>query len=351
MKFFLPQIKFLWQKKSWVLVGAILSVILFFVGKKILIKKPESIITQNPQYQDLKKTLDISGVTRADSQAILRFQSVGKLAWVGVKEGDHVDKWQAIASLDQSALKKSLEKSLNTYMTQRLSTDQTRIDEGVLSNNFDLFTLSPTIRTALDQDQLALDNKVIDVELQDIANKLATLYSPIEGIVTQMSHENPGVNIALTDTFTIIDPKSLYFEADVDETDVSQLSLGQSAQINLDAFPDLTIQTQVDHIAFTASIGEGGSTVYKVKFLLNPDQSNIRLGMNGDVSILLDEKTNILTIPTSATIIRGDQTFVQITKDGQILDQEITTGLETDDFIEITGGLDPDDQVVIPQQE
>lgn len=60
--------------------------------------------------QDLKEIISTSGKLAAESSASLKFQTGGKLAWVGVKKGDRVSKWQAIAILDQEIWKHGLRK-------------------------------------------------------------------------------------------------------------------------------------------------------------------------------------------------------------------------------------------------
>ena len=60
----------------------------------------------------LKETLTISGQIDAEEKVTLTFPTGGKLYWVGVKEGDYVEKYQGIASLDQRDLEKRLETSL-----------------------------------------------------------------------------------------------------------------------------------------------------------------------------------------------------------------------------------------------
>jgi macrolide-specific efflux system membrane fusion protein len=69
--------------------------------------------------EDIREELTVSGEIRAEKQADLRFQTGGRLAWVGVKQGDWVKKWQGIAGLDRRSIEKNLQKELNDYMNER----------------------------------------------------------------------------------------------------------------------------------------------------------------------------------------------------------------------------------------
>ncbi len=71
--------------------------------------KEDQLIT--PTVQDIKKELTLTGQIEADNQVNLKFQTAGRLAWVGIKVGDRVKKGQAIASLDKRKLRKNLEKN------------------------------------------------------------------------------------------------------------------------------------------------------------------------------------------------------------------------------------------------
>ena len=78
--------------------------------------------------ENLREVLTLSGEINAEEKVSLKFQTSGRLAWVGVKEGDYVKKYQTLASLDQRDIKNRLQKYLNTFVSQRLTFDQTKDD-------------------------------------------------------------------------------------------------------------------------------------------------------------------------------------------------------------------------------
>ena len=319
----------------------------YFSYQKFRPKSPDELYQlQIITKKDIKQTVSASGSIHSQTEVDLKFQTAGQLAWVGVKEGDHVQKWQAIASLDQRALKKTFEKYLIDYSKERNDFDEDKFEtygEGTDITN--------TIKRILEKNQWDLEEAVLDVELYDITLKYATLITPIEGIVTHIDTPVAGVNItAAKAVFTVADPLNLEFVAQVDEVDVGYLRATQSAQIILDTYPDDPIDTLVSSIDFNSTTDSSGSTIYLARFkLLNPDLDHYRLGMNGEVIITTDEKQNIITVPYQS-ILENGQTQVQVVKNDQIEMQTVTTGLVGENDIEITSGLKEGQTIVVGQK-
>ena len=126
-------------KKPWLIFITIVIIILgFLFYRQSQIKKENGIKTHTISRMDLKEVVSASGKITARDQATLRFQAGGYLAWVGVKKGDKVQKWQAIASLDERQLQKSLRKELIDYQTERIDfdSDVDTNDAGITSRNY-----------------------------------------------------------------------------------------------------------------------------------------------------------------------------------------------------------------------
>ncbi|MBU1089008.1 efflux RND transporter periplasmic adaptor subunit, partial [Patescibacteria group bacterium] len=182
--------------------------------------------------------------------------------------------------------------------------------------------------------------------------KYATLYSPIDGIVTNVEQPITGINITpATAEFIIIDPQSVYFDSEIDEDEVNQIKVGQKATITIDSFSEESINSKITYISFTPKAGES-STTYQVKFELNNDNQFLkyRIGMNGDAIISIRESKNTLTLPIEAINQNEKETYVYIKKEGSNKELEkriIKTGIESDDDIEILDGISKSDSVVI----
>ena len=320
-----------------------------FIGFKIKTKnndqkfnpKKENLI--NPQKKDLTDQITLAGSIDAASKAELKFQTSGQLAWVGVKVGDKVKKYQSVASLNKDQLKKQLEINLNNYK----SASSTFYDT---SDQYKDSVLDTEVKRILERNQNTLNNSVITYELSDLAIKYSNLFSPIAGIVVAVDQPNPGINVTYANNIvSVVDPQSLYFKSQIDQEDVVKIKVNDKAIIKIDSFPNKTIESKVTYISFIPIAGQT-STVYEVRFELPKDNENFqyRLSMDGDVQIIIKEVENALVVPTDAVYQDQDKSYVfTIDSKNKLIKTTVKTGIETDEEIEILEGLSENDQIVI----
>ena len=324
------------KSKKWLIVFLILIVggVLFFLKKNNQDKIKNELVVSK---KNLKEELTLSGKIAAEEKVTLRFQTSGRLSWVGVHEGDYVKKYQMIASLDQRDLKNRLQKYLNTYVKQRLSFEQTNDD--YWQKQYDLSeSIRDKAKRLLEQNQYDLDNTVLDVEYQNLSLEYANLWTPIEGIVTRVTAPYAGVNITPSQAeFEIINPKTLYFSATADQTEVVSLKEGQRGKIILDAYPDEGINGEIYWIGFSPKPGETG-TVYELKIKFD-FKKPLKLEMSGDINFITKERKEVIAIPQTyiKTDKRGD--YVNILKNGRVIKRYIKKGEEIEGQIIIKSGL------------
>lgn len=333
--------------KHWKLISILTIVLLvafFFYQKSTSIQSKstdEKEITVVKK--TLQKTISASGKIKAENEAVLKFQTSGLLSWVGVKEGDNVEKWQTIAFLDNRELKKTLEKSLRDYSKERWDFEE---DKEVTYKDR---VVTDTVKRILEKNQFDLEKSVLDVELDDIALRFATLATPISGIVTGIDSPIAGVNITpATASFTVSDPDSLIFSAEIDEADISHIKLKQKVLLTLDAYPEEEIKGAIYKIGFTAKTTSGGGNAFPVKIKLPPNKNlEFKIGMNGDANIIFQEKKGALVLPINVLSIENGKTYVEKLVNGNKVKTFVTTGLETDEETEIKKGLSVGDKVIL----
>jgi len=341
--------KFFSKYKNKLIIGILAIFALFIVINRVqaqkskdpaqLNTKKDTIVT--PEIKSIKSEIILAGSISASEIASLRFPGSGKLVWVGVKEGDRVKKWQAIASLDKQQLRKSLQTQFNNYRSNLSQFWDTK-------DEYKDAIISDTVQRILDRTQYSLDNTVINYEIADMAIKESTLFSPIAGVVTEIQQPLTGTNITpATATFTIINPASIYFKSEIDQEDVTKIKVGQKATIKIDAFSDNSFDSEITHISFIPVPGQS-STVYEIRFQLPVDNQNLnyRLGMDGEALIILKEENEALVLPLDALNDDG-QSFVWLKTDDKLSKKYVTTGIENDTEIQILEGLNPNDSVVI----
>jgi RND family efflux transporter MFP subunit len=292
------------------------------------------------------KTIASSGKTKAARAVELKFQTSGKLTWVGVKEGDQVSAYQAIASLDRREVQKNLEKALRDYSSERNDFEETWRVTYKGTKNPDS-ALTDTVKRILEKNQWDLEKAILDVELKHLSLEYSTLVTPIAGIVTRVDTPIAGVNITpATAVFEVVDPDSLVFEASVDEVDAANIAIGKMATVTLDAFSDSPFPGSVSNIAFAAKTSSGGATVFPVEIAI-ATSSAIRIGMNGDVAIITQTQEDALVIPTEAVRENGKGSFVYKKEGKTYKKAAVELGARSDGEVVVMSGLTEGDEVVI----
>lgn len=309
--------------------------------------KEEKAKTYTVVQKDLVEELSLSGEIDADEKVSLRFQTSGLLAWVGVKEGDYVKKYQSLASLDKRELQNSMSKLLNTYSDTRWDFEQAQADNKDWQTAGMTDEARATVKRTLDKYQFDLNNSVISVESSALALKFATLWTPIEGIVTGIEAPLAGQNITpATATFSVVNPKTLIFSATVDQTEVVSFSQGMKGTVSLDSFDDMEIPAEVRTIGFTPKTGESG-TVYELIMTidLGENTDKIRIGMTGDVNFVLREIKDVLVIPEAYLKKTNGKYSVILLVGGKQIMKDVTVGDSVEGMVIIKEGLNEKDVI------
>ncbi len=336
------------MKRTYVIGAVVFFVLLggfFLWQKRAASANKNGIETSRASRGVLVKTVTSSGKTKADTSAELKFQTSGRLSWVKVKEGDTVSAYQAIAGLDVREVQKTLDKTLRDYSNERNDFEETwRVTYLGVRNPST--ALTDTAKRILEKNQWDLEKAVLDVELKHLAVEYATLVTPIAGVVAHIDTPVAGVNITpATAVFEIVDPKSLVFSANIDEGDVGNLILGQTASVALDAFPEASFSGKVTYISYVAETSAGGATVFPVKVAFDEPQA-LRIGLNGDVSIEVLRQEDVLTIPIEAIREEKSEKYVYKKEGDAYSKTPVTVGAQNEDSVVIRSGLSDNDTVV-----
>lgn len=178
------------------------------------------------------------------------------------------------------------------------------------------------------------------------AYKPTPLIAPINGDVIVRAVE-PGQSVTTGDPVVVLSDR-LIVKAQVDETDIGRVKVGQNAFVSLDAYPLDKVSARVDHISYESKL-INNVTIYEVDVLTKKVPKVFRSGMTANVNIIEKVRYNVLRLPINAVRRGKDGTFVAVREKGEekTVLRRIDTGLSSEDFIEITGGLDEQDTVVV----
>ena len=200
-----------------------------------------------------------------------------------------------------------------------------------------------TLRSA----ELNMDN------LQEAMNNY-TVTSPISGTIIEKNAKAGDALATGADLCTIYDLSYLVMVINVDELQVSDVSVGQSVQVTADAVPDKTYTGTVTRVSMKGS-SSGGTTTYPVTVRID-ETEGLRPGMNANAEIVTAEAGNALAVPNAA-IVRGG--YVLVTKDSPSAanaDPDMTApegyvyvpvkiGVSDDDYTQIISGVTGNDTV------
>ena len=147
----------------------------------------------------------------------------------------------------------------------------------------------------------------------------------------------------------------------VDELDISSVVVGQKATIKFDALADKTFTGIVESAAQTGTTTDNTTTYDVIVSISNP--TGIRLGMNANVTIAVKSKDNAIVIPEEALVESNNKKYVRVqnttssdshqsnneasSTDSNSKLVEITTGIETEDYIEVTKGVTAGQAVLV----
>ena len=321
------------KKKFWIFVIIlVLGIGAYFIfGKKSNVKS----VTAKVERGTVKEEMVLTGQVEADKHVKLFFPTSGKLSWVGVGEGQKVYKGQALTSLDKTNLNTTYQQALNNYRNYQAAAESA-LDSVKDHSSNETFAQKAT-RTAA---EVARDNAFDSVTAAEYNLRNATLFAPFAGIVTSLPFQNPGVNVNFTDLqVEIVDPQSIYFKIEADQSEVISIKTNMSVDIVLDSFRDKIITGIVSFVSFTPKTGEV-STIYEVKVTLDKNSLGDlqpRIGMSGDARFIISKKEDALFV--ASRFINSDKNGKYVNLGKMNNKVKVETGIENEDNIEIISGV------------
>jgi macrolide-specific efflux system membrane fusion protein len=175
--------------------------------------------------------------------------------------------------------------------------------------------------------------------------KSIPLISPIDGEVI-VGTVQPGQTVTSGEAVLVLSDR-LIVRAQVDETDIAKIKIGQPAVVTLDAYPDIRIDAAVDHIYYESQT-VNNVTIYEVDLKLAEVPEFFRSGMNTNVDFIIEENKNVLLVPNEVVHRRHGETTVLVrgASDNQPEERTVTVGASDEKNTEIKAGLSINDEVI-----
>lgn len=207
---------------------------------------------------------------------------------------------------------------------------------------------------------LAVQNAQLSLQSAQEALDSYTITSPISGTVIEKNLKagdqlNGGDSGAMA---VIYDLSQLELQMDVSELDIGQIQPGQTVEITAEALPGQTFTGVVEKVSVNGTTTDGFTT-YPVTILLS-EYGDLNPGMNVSADIIVERSENALCVPAEAVnsdgtvLVAGEGAFaedgVTIADPSKIESRPVTLGRGSQDFVEITSGLEEGETVLLPIQ-
>ncbi len=258
-----------------------------------------------------------------------------------VKVGDTVKTGQVLATADTADLRRQLADATIALANANIALRIANTDRAAATTTATIRQTTMAVNNAKTQVSSATQTR------NDLLTqiKLATIKAPIAGIVTTVNIVK-GL-VAPSGDVIVIDAATFDVTADVVESDLASMAVGQAATVAIGAV-DAQVTGKVTAIAPTAAGNTTGGVVsYAVTVSLQDVPATVRAGMTADVTITIDSATNVMTVPAAALRgTAGNYSVLLLGADGTPTAQPVQVGLITNTTAEIKSGLSDSEQVV-----
>ncbi len=174
--------------------------------------------------------------------------------------------------------------------------------------------------------------------------------APSNGTITAINIKYGELAEARTTAVVLQDVENLYVEALINESNINSVKLGQRVEISFDAINGEKFTGTVSHID-PSSVASDGVVNFKIKVSIEEDNSNIRPGMNSEITIFAFEKSDVVSVPKAYITEREGKSFVNVLtdeKNKKYKETEVSLGAIGDgNMVEIVSGLNKDEKIVI----
>jgi RND family efflux transporter MFP subunit len=331
-----------------------------------------AVVTTYPSQQFV--VLNATGYVVAQRKAAIASKATGRLEWLGVAEGSRVKAGEVIARIDNRDVAAQAESARANVAAARAALEQARAEErdalAQLKRNLELFTKGFVSAAAVDAAKARADRAVAAVASAratiaaseatarnaQVAVDYTLIRAPFDGVILSKS-ANVGDMVtpfsSAADSkgavVTMADMSTLEVEADVSESSLGQVHVGQPVEIVLDALPDARLRGHISRMVPTVDRAKA-TVMTKVRF----DEIDPRIlpEMSAKVAFLSREVTPeqqkpLLAVNPDAIVTRAGRSVVFAIRDDRAVEVEVRPGAKIGDVQAIAGDVASGDKVVL----
>ncbi len=366
--------------KKALIIGALLVAVIAIplIAKKASGPAAKAVTLEAADQRTIKASILASGRLVHEDEVKLSSEVIGKVRTLLVEEGEAVTAGQLVLQIDEENFRAALAQNEAAVRLEEIAIERQKLmvdnlvkqfarktklhDRGLIGE--DAFDNAENELAIARVDLRARHESLVQsrARLDQARDQLAKtqIRSPIDGIVTSLDIKvgetaiASTTNIAGSSLMTIANPGSMLTEVYVDEADIANVSLGQSAEVSAIAFPDTPLAGTVVAIASTAKQVTGRQGLsFEVQLALDPEaQLELRPGMSCRSEIFTSSESEVIAVPVQAVLYDSDTTdedeanYVFVEDEGLARKQTVILGLADDNYQEIRQGLDIGQAVV-----
>ncbi len=310
--------------------------------------------------RDLTQTISYAGSINAAKYVQIGSKIAGRVSAVLFNELDEVQQGQVLIKLEDAEIKAQLrqvQEALNQAKINLVNIEKNleRVKE-LTKKGFASTEQMDSAQQAYDVGKVVIRQNQANYAFMQAQLEQTSIKAPISGTIVS-KHVRIGEIVAgplgggsfsvPTPMAEIADLTDLEVHADIDEVDISKVFVGQEAIITVDAYPEKTFKGVVREIASVTMSRRDVGITYRVKVHITNPEKILKLGMTANLDFLLENREQILTVPKSAVLVQGDKQFVFKVRNQKVFKGVVETGMEGEEFIEITSGLQPGEYVIV----
>jgi HlyD family secretion protein len=324
-----------WSIGGVFLAGVVMVLVLTAAKKR---EKSVEVRIEPVQNRDLVASVTASGQVRPQTKVDIASDVSGKIVRLAVKEGQLVSAGQFLLEIDPEQAKAAVQRAEAMLASAKAQLAQSQANltqakksyersNAIKQNNATLISDEQIeqLKTAVDVNEALVEAARHSVDqatasVNDAKTSLAktTIYAPMPGRVTRLVVEKgetavPGTfNKDAATLLTISDMSVLETKVKVDETDVARIKVGDSAQVQIDAFADTTFVGRVTRISNSsvksaATQSADQAVDYEVTIQLLNAPAETRPDFSSTAKIITDSRRNVLSIPIIALTVRENE--------------------------------------------
>ena len=335
-------------------------------------KQAAAVETAEVVRKDLKSTVSATGTISPVDSVEVSPKITARISQVLVKENDHVTAGQTVAILDGKDMDERIPEIIGEDFEAQRDQAQYKVTNTKVEYERaeQLYNLGAGTKQDLDTAKFNYDTALstLSEAESDVAETVIT--APMDGVVVGepktvgtmavQGNSNPTVIMRIADT------ANKQILAQVDETDIGKVQVGQEATFTVDAYTDRTFTARVTKISQTdtsntwdtnsstsssssSSSSSSASVIYYYVTLdVNDPDDVLKLGMTARVDITTSEKQDALVVPIAALKTNDSGSYVvRVNDDGTTEQVPVKTGIYSSDYVEILSGLTEGDKVSI----